>query len=331
MKKILPKSNLFQIRFHSIGGQGAYTTGQMIASMGFDIPNIRAAVFASYGSEKKGAPINVFVKFWENEKNVTNYSAVQNPDLVVVFHEKLLKTIDVLEGMSDDGIVIVNTKKNAEQLATEYNLNAKDIYCVDAIGIGIETGSKINTVMYGAVIKVLDFLDIENGVEQINKKLGYKYPDLVESNISACQLGYEQLEKSTNNKPYVETETSKANTLGYESQFAGGIILGANAQNVDRSISREGYLPEFKQEVCINCTKCDLNCPDDCFVWEEKEGRRGRMEMVLQGIDYQFCKGCLRCVEACPTDALKTIIEEENFADNNTQKKIFDFVKGTGI
>ena len=26
--------------------------------------------------------------------------------------------------------------------------------------------------------------------------------------------------------------------------------------------------------------------------------------MFLKGIDYQYCKGCLKCVHACPTDAL---------------------------
>ena len=37
--------------------------------------------------------------------------------------------------------------------------------------------------------------------------------------------------------------------------------------------------------------------------------------MVLKGIDYQYCKGCLKCVEACPFDALKTIAEEDGWAE----------------
>ena len=41
----------------------------------------------------------------------------------------------------------------------------------------------------------------------------------------------------------------------------------------------------------------------------------GRPAMVLKGIDYQYCKGCLKCVEACPFDALVTIAEEDGWAD----------------
>ncbi len=63
-------------------------------------------------------------------------------------------------------------------------------------------------------------------------------------------------------------------------------------------------MPEFLREKCTDCAQCDLVCPDLCFVWEEGVDERGRPAMVLKGIDYQYCKGCLKCVEACPFDAL---------------------------
>jgi pyruvate ferredoxin oxidoreductase gamma subunit len=34
--------------------------------------------------------------------------------------------------------------------------------------------------------------------------------------------------------------------------------------------------------------------------------------MFLQGIDYRYCKGCLKCVEACPFNALTKEIEAEH-------------------
>ncbi len=329
MNSILPtgKNSFYELRFHSIGGQGAYTTGQMLARTAANIEEIKTGIFASYGSEKKGAPVNVFVRMLESEDKITNYSAVTTPDVVVVFHEQLLKTQNVLSGIKDNGVLIVNTPLDIQTLADTYGLNAHKIITVDATKIGVETGAKINTIMYGAILKELTFLDYELAKSQIRAMLEYKYPQLVESNITAFEAGHNQTQSATNITTGTTPTFKPVDQLGYDNQIPGGLILGANAQFVDRSISREGYLPTFDQEKCINCTKCDSTCPDDCFVWEEVEGRRGRMQMVLQGIDYNFCKGCLRCVEACPTEALSTSVETRGFAEANTKKKVFDFIK----
>ncbi len=320
---ILPvqKNELFEIRFHSIGGQGAYTIGQMIATLGAKKENINASVFASYGSEKKGAPVSVFIRMLESEDKITNFSAVKNPNMVVVFHEKLLETINVLEGIQKDGTLIINTDLSAEELVKIYNLNVKNIVTVDATKYALEANAKLNTVMYGAIMKSLDFLNKEEGLNEITEKLSYKYPQLVESNKKAYLVGYEKAIFTSVKSNGVEFESKNSLSLGYENQYEGGIIQGVNTHKVNRSISREGVVPAFNKEDCINCTKCEMTCPDDCFVWKEEEGRRGRMDMVLQGIDYDLCKGCLRCVEICPTDALEEKIETRDFAKNHTVKK----------
>ncbi len=329
MSKMLPieDKEFYEIRFHSIGGQGAYTTGQMLATSAADIDNINAAIFASYGSEKKGAPVNVFIRMAEGQK-ITNYSAVNTPNLVVVFHEQLLKTQDVLSGLKEGGMLVVNTDLAAQELVDMYGLEVENLVTVPGTQIAVETSAKINTVMYGACVKVLDFINKQDASDQISAKLSYKYPHLVEANVNAFNKGYEEAVFASVNPGRGELRIKKDVSLGYETQIEGGIILGANAQNVDRSISREGYLPHFDKETCINCTKCDMTCPDDCFVWEEVEGRRGRMEMTLQGIDYQFCKGCLRCVTACPTGSLTSHVEERGYADANTVKKIYNMLEG---
>ncbi|MCL6459789.1 MAG: 4Fe-4S binding protein, partial [Gorillibacterium sp.] len=40
-------------------------------------------------------------------------------------------------------------------------------------------------------------------------------------------------------------------------------------------------------------------------------------------IDYQYCKGCLKCIEVCPTDALTSLREEAGYADQNRIAQIF--------
>jgi pyruvate ferredoxin oxidoreductase gamma subunit len=76
-------------------------------------------------------------------------------------------------------------------------------------------------------------------------------------------------------------------------------------------------LPQFLRDKCIDCAQCELACPDFCFVWEEGTDKRGRPVMVLKGIDYQYCKGCLKCVEVCPTEALITVEETDGFTQEH--------------
>ena len=44
-------------------------------------------------------------------------------------------------------------------------------------------------------------------------------------------------------------------------------------------------------------------------------GARARTASGCCGIDYRYCKGCLKCIEACPTGALVERREEAGWAD----------------
>ena len=49
------------------------------------------------------------------------------------------------------------------------------------------------------------------------------------------------------------------------------------------------------------------------MVFQFKKGEyKGREMMVNQGLDYYHCKGCLRCVDVCPVNALVRGVEAEH-------------------
>lgn len=158
-----------------------------------------------------------------------------------------------------------------------------------------------------------------------------KYPHLVEPNIRTFDRGFNEVifqtyenDDSIPLAPFKRAEP----ILGYETQTIGGTITNpGNSILKDLSISRAGMLPHFHEDKCINCAACDTACPDFCFVWEEKADKRGRPQMFLQGIDYQYCKGCLKCVHACPVDALSSEREyNDGYADNNRVPHLWDLV-----
>lgn len=320
MSKLPIKNELgfFEIRLESIGGLGAHLAGKMLAEAGVLGLGLNGAHFSSYGSEKKGSPIKSFVRLGEREIRAS--SPVERPHVVGVFHENLFKTIDVANGLYPDGVMLVNTTKTPDEIREKLNLKSGTVAVVDALSIAVEEKTRVNTAMLGALFRVADFLDPEAMKNVIRATFEEKYPHLVEANIRTFERGYNEVvfksfeAEEGNIAEYVRAKSP----LGYETQPIGGVIINpGNTILKDLSSSRQGFLPAFEKEKCINCVACDTACPDLCFVWEEELDKKGRPQMVLQGIDYQYCKGCMKCVAVCPTEALTAMRETDGYADEH--------------
>ncbi|AST07122.1 ferredoxin [Anoxybacillus flavithermus] len=332
---ILPKKNelgFFEIRLESIGGLGANLAGKMLAEAGVLGLGLNGSNFSSYGSEKKGSPVKSFIRFCDRDVEIRAHSPIEEPHVIGVFHEALYKMVDVVSGLAPDGIVLVNSTRDFDDIKRDLRLEYGTLAVVDALGIAVEEKTKVNTAMLGALFRVCDFLDPKAMKQVIRKTFEKKYPHLVESNIRTFERGYHEVRFKTYEAP--ESARGKAFSrpeplLGYETQEIGGII-SANANSIfkDLSGSRQGFLPKWEEEKCIHCVACDTVCPDLCFVWEEGEDKKGRKQMFLCGIDYQYCKGCLKCVEACPTAALSVEREQIGFAEQHQVKQTFPSVTG---
>src|ERR1700730_17638290 len=116
---ILPIKNelgFFEIRLESIGGLGANLAGKMIAEAGVVGAGLNGVSFSSYGSEKKGSAVKAHIRFCDNETNIRDTSPVERPHVVGIFHEALSKTINVVSGIHEDSIVLVNSTNSPGQL-----------------------------------------------------------------------------------------------------------------------------------------------------------------------------------------------------------------------
>ncbi|WP_040949186.1 2-oxoacid:acceptor oxidoreductase family protein [Gorillibacterium massiliense] len=321
----LPKVNelgFFEIRLESIGGLGANLAGKMLAEAGVTGSGLNGVSFSSYGSEKKGSPVKAHIRFCDIDTKIRDTSPVERPHVVGVFHEALYKTINVVSGIYEDSVVLINSAKSPEALKSKLNLLAGTIAVVDATGIALEEKNRANMAMLGGLFRLCPFLDVDNMRTVIRKSLESKYPGAVQPALNTFDRGYNEVQFQTFAVPegesmpkFVRWDTP---VLGYETQPMGGLVINpGNSILKDLSISRSGMLPHFNQDTCIHCASCDNVCPDFCFVWEEQPDKKGRPQMFLQGIDYQYCKGCLKCVTACPTDALSKSREADGYADEH--------------
>ena len=332
---ILPKKNelgFFEIRLESIGGLGANLAGKMLAEAGVLGLGLNGSNFSSYGSEKKGSPVKSFIRYCEPEVEIRDHSPIEQPHIVAVFHEALYKTVDVVSGLNADGIALVNTAREFDEVSGDLKLEYGTLAIVDALTIAVEEKTKVNTAMLGALYRICDFLDPDSMRNVIRKTFEKKYPHLVEPNIRTFDRGYKEVQFKTYEVPEGAEGKSFTRTLpqlGYLTQELGGVMTAqANSILKDLSGSRQGFLPELQKDKCIHCAACDNVCPDYCFVWEAGEDKKGRKQMILKGIDYQYCKGCLKCVEACPTDALGDLREMIGYAEANRVKQNFPYLAG---
>ena len=223
-----------------------------------------------------------------------------------------------MAGVGEGTAVVVNSpakdEKELDKLRQRLQMSCGTLYTVDALKIAIKEKSRINMVMLGAIAKASGFIPLEKLEEIITNTMGKKYPKALEGNINAVRSGY----NSTYSKHYEFdrcyplSEYKETQRLwGYDNSPLGGInpVFGSTISN-NVGFSREGYVPIFHKERCINCGLCDTTCPDMSFQFTEGE-YKGKKAYVNIGIDYYHCKGCLRCVEICPVEALTSATEAD--------------------
>ena len=186
-------SQVMEVRWHARGGQGAKTASLLLAEAAA-MEGKFSQGFPDYGPERMGAPMRGFTRI--SEKPIKVHCAIYSPQIVVVLDDTLLRTVDVMAGMPDDGIIIVNTVKAPAQVRKELRSAGRRLFVIDATGIAIkEIGRPIpNAPMLGALIKASGILLLDTVVGEIKKKFSHGFrPEVLEGNVRAIRRAYEEV------------------------------------------------------------------------------------------------------------------------------------------
>jgi pyruvate ferredoxin oxidoreductase gamma subunit len=188
---------------------------------------------------------------------------------------------------------------------------------VDALSIAVEERSRPNAVLLGTLCAAFPFLDRAIVLDALSEEFAGRHPEAVAANERAFQRGETEIEELLG-IGQADGDLAPARSdpvFGYLTQPVGGIVQNAgNTAWNDLSASRTGWMPVLDRDKCVHCGVCDLVCPDFCLVWAAGAGEP--FERELKGVDYRYCKGCLRCVESCPTGALGKTAETPGLADS---------------
>ncbi len=181
------KTDLFEIRWHGRGGQGAVTSAELVAQAAISEGRFGQA-FPSFGPERRGAPVQAFVRV-STTQPIRNRAEITVPDVIVVLDPGLLPTVNVTAGLKPDGIAIINTRKTPEEIRQEFGIKQK-LAIVNATKIAREVlGVPItNTTMVGALIRATGVVKLESLVDPLQHRFG----KLADRNFTAMKTAYEQ-------------------------------------------------------------------------------------------------------------------------------------------
>lgn len=187
-----------EIRWHGRGGQGAKTACLLLADVAFNSGK-HVQGFPEYGPERMGAPITAYNRITDVPCKV--HSNIYTPDYVVVVDETLLGTVDVASGIKPDGALIINSKKEPEEIRKMLPEYKGRLCIVDAEKISMETlGQNYpNTPMLGAVVKVSQVIDEKQFIKDMEESFNHKFsskPEVVEGNMLALKKSMEEVKES---------------------------------------------------------------------------------------------------------------------------------------
>ena len=218
--------------------------------------------------------MTAFVRIGEKNKMVR--SLIHEPDYVVVLDSLLRKTVNITEGLKDDGMLILNSSAAPDEIEL---LKPYRVATVDATGIALETlGRPItNTAILGAFVKATGAIRLESVIDAVKQQWKGR---LGEVNVKAVEAAYEAVDVGD---PRVVAE-----------------VVGGKALAGSRADWRT-FRPVVDSEKCTGCRMCWVYCPEHCI------------EMVddKSVIEYAYCKGCGICVEECPVGAIEMKSESE--------------------
>jgi pyruvate ferredoxin oxidoreductase gamma subunit len=181
--------SLYEIRWHGRGGQGAITAAKIVAQAAFFEGYKGVTAAPSFGAERRGAPVSASTRI--SQEPVMVMSQVENPDVVVVLDQTLLKRDGVTSGLSTGGWLIVNTGMAPKELRVEgqFNIATADATRVcQELGLVVSGLIVVNTAILGAFIRATKTVSMPSIQEVIRER----FPkEAVGINLEAIARTYE--------------------------------------------------------------------------------------------------------------------------------------------
>ena len=194
--KVMPE-DIVQCKFYGLGADGTVGANKQAIKIIGDNTDLYAQGYFAYDSKKSGGFTVSHLRFGQSK--ITAPYLITHADYVACHKAAYVNLYDVLAGIKDSGVFVLNTHWTPADLEHELpaamrrTIAAKKLkfYTIDAVKVASEVGlgGRINMIMQTAFFKLANVLPFEKAVEllkdSIKKTYGSKGDKIVDMNIQA--------------------------------------------------------------------------------------------------------------------------------------------------
>lgn len=289
-----------EIRIHGRGGQGSVTAAYLIAKAAFYDKMISQA-FPNFGVERSGAPVEAFARI--SEKEIHTRSQIVNPEFIIVQDATLLSVVNVFGGIQKETIVMINSNKPIAELPGLPK--GVKIYLVPATETALEILGRpiVNTLLLGYFAAITKEISLDSVKQAVSERFS---GEIQKKNLIAVEKAFHDAE---NLEPQILAGNFEAPYFTKKEEDLTQTIVEPGSTMNNKTGSWKTFKPVFNHDTCINCGKCEMNCPDGCIFEVKNETNANGKNFRESDLDY--CKGCGICETVCPVKAITMELEEK--------------------
>ena len=279
------ENNNYEILIYGFGSDGMVSASKDIIKITGENTKAFTQGYFEYDSKKSGGLTRSHLRFGNKPIRSTYY--VEKPDLVVCTKDNYLTKYNMLDDIKENGIFLLNTTQNKEEVLKNMTTKDKKIlksknihfYIVDATSIAykLHLHNKINTIMETIIFKLSKIIPFNFAKESIKENLKVlltnKGKDVIEKNYKAIDKALDNLilineeaidEKGLPNKrkdlfDMLDAKMGDKLKVSELEQYVDGTFKGGQSHLEKRNYT--DMLPCFLKENCIMCNQCSFVCP----------------------------------------------------------------------
>ncbi len=181
---------MVEIRIHGRGGQGAVVASSLLAAAFFN-DGLYALAFPSFGVERRGAPVEAYVRF--DRVKVLLRSNVYAPGHLIVLDPTVTGLVDVTRGLAPGGTILLNSPKPSDAFPA---FAAFETRTVDAGGIALRHGLGhpsqpiVNTAILGAFAAATGLVTLD----AVRQAIRQGVPARVDANVAAAAEAFDAIQ-----------------------------------------------------------------------------------------------------------------------------------------